>query len=192
MSAPAAALAESGHRGPPHCGRDRAGGGASPGRQPFRGPRRQLRSGEQSTTLPSPRRGGRAIASRIALARASPCPLISAVLRALAQRWPRSPDHNDWGATPPSRYSIADGHDTMSFFKLLAELMKTNPPYEADAAILPRSSLDIAQPPLREQAQSRSRSSIESIRNRARPPAVWAWRACPQKRSSDSRRRSPP
>jgi hypothetical protein len=28
--------------------------------------------------------------------------------------------------------------DTMSFFKLLAELMKTNPPYEADAPILPR------------------------------------------------------
>jgi hypothetical protein len=26
----------------------------------------------------------------------------------------------------------------MSFFKLLAELMKTNPPYAADAAILPR------------------------------------------------------
>jgi hypothetical protein len=28
--------------------------------------------------------------------------------------------------------------DTMSFFKLLAELMKTNPPYDADAPILPR------------------------------------------------------
>jgi hypothetical protein len=28
--------------------------------------------------------------------------------------------------------------DTMGFFKLLAELMKNNPPYEADAPILPR------------------------------------------------------
>ena len=34
--------------------------------------------------------------------------------------------------------------------------------------------------------------SCESIRNRALPPAVLAWQAFPQKRSSDSPRRSPP
>ena len=31
-----------------------------------------------------------------------------------------------------------------------------------------------------------------AIRNRARPPAVWAGRSCPERRSSDSRRRSSP